>query len=318
MNFAAIDFETANCSLGSACALGIVIVELGEIVHKEFRLVRPKDLYFSSFNTRIHGITEKDVIHEPEFNEIWPQILPLIKGRNLVAHNASFDMNVLREVLLQYELPCPDFPYSCTLQISRRTWPELRSHRLNVVAEYLGISFKHHDALEDALACASIAIKACQVHRAHTLEELAETLDINMGTTACIRRPRQSYAYGYSSKYPNPKDICPDVSEFDTKHPFYGAVCVFTGNLKTMSRREAMQKVVNCGGCCSNSVSKRTRFLIMGETDYYRVKGEKSAKYRKVEQMISEGLNIVILDEEKFIEMLGPAGAKTNNNIASR
>ena len=78
-----------------------------------------------------------------------------------------------------------------------------------------------------------------------------------------------------------------------------------------------MQKVVNCGGCCSNSVSKRTRFLIMGETDYYRVKGEKSAKYRKVEQMISEGLNIVILDEEKFIEMLGPAGAKTNNNIAS-
>ena len=56
----------------------------------------------------------------------------------------------------------------------------------------------------------------------------------------------------------------------------------------------------------------------MGETDYYRVKGEKSAKYRKVEQMISEGLNIVILDEEKFIEMLGPAGAKTNNNIASR
>lgn len=310
MDFAAIDFETANNSIGSVCAFGLVIVEKGQIVERVFRLVRPRELYFDYFNIKIHGITEEHVENEPEFDEVWPVILPLLKNRIVLAHNAAFDMSVLREVLLQYDLNCPAFLHSCTVNISRKTWPELMSHRLNAVAGYLGISFKHHDALEDALACAQIAIRACEFHNVNSIQELAEKLKIAISPwTGKSYRPATFHHMRYPN-YVNPKDIIRETDDYNPGHPLFGATCVFTGNLKHMSRKEAMQEVVNRGGICANSVSSSTTYLIMGETDFARVKGGKSSKFRKAEQLIKEGLDIEILNETEFIKLLSSTGYK--------
>ncbi|MBO7620925.1 MAG: hypothetical protein J6T06_10460, partial [Victivallales bacterium] len=40
--------------------------------------------------------------------------------------------------------------------VSRKLFPEMPSHSLDAMAERFGIVFQHHDALEDAMACASI------------------------------------------------------------------------------------------------------------------------------------------------------------------
>jgi DNA polymerase III epsilon subunit-like protein len=48
----------------------------------------------------------------------------------LAAHNAAFDMSVLRAALEWYELPVPPFKYFCTLKLARAAWPELKSHAL--------------------------------------------------------------------------------------------------------------------------------------------------------------------------------------------
>jgi len=304
MDFTAIDFETANHSLDSVCALGIVVVERGKVIEKVSKLVRPREMCFHPFNISIHGITEELVANEPEFCDIWPDVRPLLEGRIVLAHNSSFDMNVLREVLRQYQLECPAIRNSCTVKIARRTWPDLDNHRLKTVAEYLGIEFRHHDALEDALACAKIAIKACEIHNAGTIDELAERLRISVWPSI-DRIPGSQYRRGCSyPHYPNPKDIVPETTDFDPAHPFFGATCVFTGNLKSMSRREAMQRVVNCGGYCGNSVSKTTTFLVMGDTDFSRVKDGKSLKLKKAEQLLAEGCNLKIIDEDQFLNLL--------------
>lgn len=302
MNFAAIDFETANRFHGSVCALGLVIVEQGQIVKKISKLVRPKELFFEYYNVKIHGITEEQVKNELEFNELWPEILPLLEGRIILAHNASFDMSVLRNVLLQYDLPCPSFSHACTVKIARKTWPELMSHRLNSVAEHLGIEFQHHDALEDAIACAKIAVRACELHKVHTVQGLAEKLQIKISSIDS-QKPLSFKPYFWNFRYPAPGDVVPDCHDFDPEHPFYCSSCVFTGHLKTMTRKEAMQKVVNCGGQCSNTVNKGTKYLIIGEQDY-RVKDGKSSKFKKAEQLIREGLEIEILNEEQFLKFL--------------
>ncbi len=305
MNFAAIDFETANHSLDSVCALGLVIVEGGQIVQTVSRLVRPRELYFDAFNVMIHGITEEVVKYAPEFNDIWPEIADLLEGRIILAHNASFDMNVLREVLHQYQIECPPYKNACTVKIARKTWPDLRNHRLNTVAHHLGINFKHHDALEDALACAQIAIKACELHQAGTIEDLYGKLRIPVA--AIDGQPKRPYfRSGYSSVYPNPKHILPETQDFDSGHPFYNVNMVFTGNLKSMSRRDAMQRAVNCGACCRSNVSKTTDFLVMGETDYSRVKDGKSNKLQKAEDLIEQGSELRILNEEEFLNLLNP------------
>lgn len=303
MDFAAIDFETANRSLGSICALGIVVVERGRVVEEYSRLVRPKELYFDPFNIRIHGITPDHVRNEPEFKDLWPEIWPLLAGRIVVAHNASFDISVLGEVLLQYEIPFPNLSHSCTCMISRRTWPYLLNHKLNTVAGHLGFAFKHHDALEDARACAHIAVRACELHNADTIPELAEKLAIRVGLMDKYSFKPAYAAFPRYPDYPDPRDISPETTDFDPAHPFFQASCVFTGTLKTISRKEAMQKVVNCGGRCSNTVNRNTRFLIVGEQDPRRVRNGVSSKFRKAEELIREGLGIEILTEDQFLKM---------------
>ena len=53
----------------------------------------------------------------------------------------------------------PDLEYYCTLVLSRAAWPGLYSHRLPTVASHCGIVFRHHDAAEDARACAEILLR---------------------------------------------------------------------------------------------------------------------------------------------------------------
>jgi len=145
MNFTAIDFETANSSRGSACAVGLCTVQDGKIVRCEQRFIRPEPLYFSPFNISIHGITETDVADAPAFAELWPEMLASISGP-LVAHNASFDISVIRRSLDDAGLEYPDLDYYCTRVMAKLAWPGMPTYGLDHMAQHIGLSFQHHNA----------------------------------------------------------------------------------------------------------------------------------------------------------------------------
>ncbi len=182
MNFTVIDFETANSKRASACALGIVKVIDGKIVDKEAWLIRPDDMKFNYMNIAIHGIRPEQVENEPEFDELFKRIFrEKLQGQLVVAHNASFDMSVLRKSLDIYGLEYPSFDYLCTVKIAKKIWPDLYNHKLNTVSEFLGFEFNHHDALDDCLACANVLINACKAKKVTSPQELADMLNIQTG-----------------------------------------------------------------------------------------------------------------------------------------
>lgn len=158
MNFTAIDFETANSSRSSACALGLVEVREGVVTSEYNWLIDPQQR-FDGMNIAIHGITPSMVRGKPTFSELWPQIEPLLQGQVIVAHNASFDMSVLRYCLDDASLTYPGFQYLCTYLLGKKMLQDLPSHQLNVISAYYDIPLKHHDALDDARASAAILIK---------------------------------------------------------------------------------------------------------------------------------------------------------------
>lgn len=181
MNFTAIDFETANGKRNSACSLGLVRVENGKITESRDWLISPPEMYFHPMNVSIHGITEENVMNEPSFNYIWEEVEEYLNGQMVVAHNASFDISVLRASLETYGISFPNFDYMCTVQISKNIWPNMPNHKLNTLAHIFDIPLKHHDALEDTLACAKIAIKACEVMNSTDLVQLANEIRIAPG-----------------------------------------------------------------------------------------------------------------------------------------
>lgn len=173
MNFVAIDFETANRYPNSACSVGLVRVEGLKIVEEYYTLIKPQRMVFDSMNIQIHGIRPRDVENQPMFNELWEaQILPFMKGYPLVAHNASFDMRVLRALISEYDLPQPPMRYACTVTGARKTYSELANHRLSTVSDHLGISLNHHQALDDARACAKIMIDIFEKSGCSSFDEL--------------------------------------------------------------------------------------------------------------------------------------------------
>ena len=155
----AIDFETANASSLSACAVGISIMEDGVLSESWSTLIKPPKKYdeFSIHNIMVHGITKNMVEDAPTFEQIYPKLMELMEGSVLCAHNAEFDMKVLQSLCIHYGLDVPQKDYFCTVRLSRSALPFLQRHRLNVVAEYFHIDLEHHDASSDARACVLIA-----------------------------------------------------------------------------------------------------------------------------------------------------------------
>lgn len=180
MNFTAIDFETANSSRASACSVGVCIVQNGQIVQCHQRLIRPDPLYFSPFNIAIHGITETDVADAPAFADLWPELLAGISGP-LVAHNASFDISVIRGSLAAAGIEYPDLHYFCTRVMAKLAWPGMPTYGLDHLAQHLGHSFQHHNAAEDAKACAVLALEACRIRGVTDLRELDEPFVFSAG-----------------------------------------------------------------------------------------------------------------------------------------
>lgn len=102
-SFTAIDFETAQGYRWSICQVGLVRVENGIITKEINLLVKPPDNYYWSRFTDIHGISAKDTINTPTFDQIWSQIAPYIENQNVVAHNGfGFDFPVLNKTLEYY------------------------------------------------------------------------------------------------------------------------------------------------------------------------------------------------------------------------
>jgi DNA polymerase-3 subunit epsilon len=175
----AIDFETASRERASACALGLAVIENGAIVERRDWLIQPPGNYFEPINTRIHGIHADLVAQEPEFDEVWPEIEPYLRDAVVLAHNAPFDVGVLRASLARYELPVPSTAgWVCTVTMSRRVWPDLADHRLSSVCRHCGIALDHHVAASDAAACASIALHCQRETGAEDLDTLARGLSL--------------------------------------------------------------------------------------------------------------------------------------------
>lgn len=174
LEFVAIDFETANSSPASPCAVGLVRVVGGEIQESLSMLFRPPypNNWFHEGNIRVHGIRPEDVQEAPDFEDILAELLLFTDGLPLVAHNASFDMGVLRASAEAVRFDLPQLGYACSLAMARKTY-SLDSYRLNAVAYAIGHEeFQHHDALADSDACARITLHMANRHEAENLDEL--------------------------------------------------------------------------------------------------------------------------------------------------
>ena len=156
--YVVFDVETPNRYNDRMSAIGVTVVEDGEIKEEFFSYVDP-ETHFDWFNTRLTGISADTVRDAPTFPALWERLEPLFSHGILAAHNAPFDLGVLKKCLAAYGIEWkPTVRYCCTARMGRVLLPGMK-HNLNVLCDYYGIALNHHQADSDSRACAEILLR---------------------------------------------------------------------------------------------------------------------------------------------------------------
>lgn len=282
MDFIAIDIETANADLCSICQIGLARFQGGEAVQWHAFLVDPRD-YFDPINVSIHGITASDVAGAPSFTALFPTLTGIL-GNSIVVHHTAFDRVAICRAAAKHAMPALTCSWIDSARVARRTWERFSrsGYGLANLAMELGITFKHHDAVEDAHAAGLILLRALAASGLPLAEWLTRVEQPISASTA-----RHAW-------HGNPNG------------PLVGEVIVFTGALD-IPRREAVSLAVDAGCDVSDGVTTATTILVVGDQDIRRLNGsEKSSKRRKAEKLIAEGAALRIIGESDFRALLGP------------
>ncbi len=176
--YVVLDFETTGIapSRSRVIEIGMVKIRGTKIIDSFSRLINP-EVPIPPVITNITGITNEDVEDAPTFEEIIRNISDFIGESLIVAHNISFDSGFLKHEFLRAGFdPLPN-PTVCTLTLSRKLFPELKSKKLGNVANYLRIIHKNvHRALGDANVTAKIFLRLLErlkdEHEVETVNDL--------------------------------------------------------------------------------------------------------------------------------------------------
>lgn len=307
----AIDFETANEFHDKACSVGIALYEKGEIsLSKEF-LINP-ETYFNKSNISIHKITEDMVKDSPIFPVIWKNIFDIIDERTLViAHNAIFDITLLKKLISIYKCEYKEFDYLCTQNLYRSN-VKLNAYNLKEVGTHIGTSFEHHRASDDSLVCLKAFLHIINEEKLlnrnlienefHTRIERFTMTDENLKYTA--REKKQSNFNRFNTNGFKAKDLKPQSAVFDESHPVFGKVFTFTGDFTNFSsKKEAAQKIVDLGGIFKDGLVKANDYLVQG-INLNTGKPMDGSKIQKAIDYNNKGCNIEIISEFELMNLL--------------
>lgn len=281
-DYCVIDIETTGllAKYDEIIELGAIKIRNNEIVDSFSQLIKP-EAQISDFIYELTGISNEMVKDKKSIKYVLPDFLNFIGSDIVVGHNiAVFDTNFIYDACIEFSCKKFSNDFIDTLKFSRRIYPEFHCHTMNYLIEKLNIPCDNqHRAYDD---CHS----SYELYKKLKYHALKNNIDISKPLS-----------------HKKAKDIKTDVTLFDEEHILFGKNVVITGTLK-VPRTTAFQIIADLGGICQDNIKKNTDYLVEGLTDYKKVICGKSRKHKLAETNILKGLNIKIIPETVFYDMI--------------
>jgi len=186
--FAVVDVETTGARPergGRIIEVAVAILEDGT-VHLAYEAVLDPGSPIPVWVTRLTGLTERDVVGRPRFQDVATDLRRTLEDGVFVAHNARFDWRHLAAEWTAAGVCGPDGPPLCTVKLTRRLVPALRHRGLDQVSDFFGVENPaRHRAFGDALTAAYVLRSLLGLARDRGVATLDDLLDL-------YDRPRHS------------------------------------------------------------------------------------------------------------------------------
>ena len=290
-NYVVFDIETTGLDpeFDEIIEIGAVKIKDGIKIDTFNSLIKP-EYEIDEFITELTGITNGMVENAPSIDEVLPKFMDFIRDYIIIGHNVNFDINFIYDNLEELNIPPITNDFVDTLRISRRLIPELKHHKLSDLANYFNIDTNgSHRSLKDV----EITLEVLKNLNTMIIEKYQ-----NMDNFKDACKPKSHSGIRAS-------DITTNNTELDEENMLYDKYVVITGTLGKMLRKEAMQVIADLGGHCQDGVNKDTNYLILGNNDYNPIlRGKKSSKLLKAENLKLKGQDIEIISENIFYDII--------------
>lgn len=133
----------------------------GEILEKKREIIDP-GIPIPLAASQIHGITDDMVRGKETAKDVLPRVVLFVGQLPIVAHNAPFDMKMLKGEFLRAGIAPPDWQFYCSLKVAKKMLRELRglgNLKLKTLAEHFKVPEQHaHRAMGDVTTLIGVLV----------------------------------------------------------------------------------------------------------------------------------------------------------------
>lgn len=186
-NFSILDTETTGLHVEkgdqiiSIASLKVCDLKIDEKNYLD-ELVNP-NMNIPESSTKIHNITDEQVLSKPSLLEISDKILKFLKKSVLVGHNINFDINFLKENSKGSQLAdrMKVIKSIDTIYLTASLFPDLKNYELSNLCEYFNIKTDdqiRHSALGDCIITARLFLHLISIAQTKGIKNIANLMTL--------------------------------------------------------------------------------------------------------------------------------------------
>jgi DNA polymerase III subunit epsilon len=281
-SWAVVDVETSGFQPDTGRVLSVAALVLDPAGRPVQRFSSLVDAGVDPGPVHVHGLTRERLAGAPTFEQIAPELLGLLDGRILVAHNAAFDHRFLVAEVERAGMKLPVERRLCTLALSRRLGLAVPDHKLATLADYWAVPQQRaHDAIDDVEVLARILT--------HSLL-LAARLDLPLPLVGCDGKGGTGTGL---TRTTTPRCPWRNPGRLEPGGPLVQGMRVAVTGAVSEPREHVLERLVAAGLDVTRSVSRLTSVLVTNNPEH---------RTRKAERARAEG--IPVIDEATLRRLL--------------
>jgi DNA polymerase III subunit epsilon len=269
--WAVIDVETSGFRPGQARIISIAVLGLdtaGRIEQSVVSLLNPG---VDPGPTHVHGLTAAMLEDQPQFADIVGDVVEVLRGRTLVAHNVGFDYSFLAVEAEIAEAEIPVDSVMCTVELARRLELGVANLRLETLAAHWGVTQQRpHDAFDDALVLTGVL--AASLERARERDVWLPVRPVtrrrwpNGRVTHDELRPLKVLASRMPCPYLNP-------GRYVLGRPLVQGMRVALATEVGRTHEELVERILHAGLAYSDDVDRETSLVVCNDSAPEQGKG---------------------------------------------